>query len=82
MNIIEDDSIPDFPLYIYIYNADGMHNGKISITNQMDLERHMDTDIRNAFLSKCEVRITDVVDNLCWHAVNGKLIFPTPEMMR
>lgn len=76
MNIVEDNSIPDYPMYLYIFNADGMHNGKVTIKNEAELVRYMETDVKKAMWEGREVRITDVMDNLCWHAEHGKVVWP------
>lgn len=76
MNIIEDSSITDFPLYVYIYRPDGYYEGKVTVTDNDSLVQMMDTEVKAAFLAGLEIRITDVCDYICWHAKDKKVIFP------
>lgn len=81
----ERQSIPDYPMYAYIY--DHFYKGewrwkvKHHIENKEQLGRYMQEDVVRALEAKQEVRITDVLDNLIFHAVGGKIIWPTEEMI-
>jgi hypothetical protein len=70
---------PLYPLFIYVYNADGYHSGPQPIDNEIALGVRMQTTIREAFASKREVRITDCGDCMVLHIKNGAIEFPTEQ---
>jgi len=72
----------DFPLYLYEYDAAGCYSEPVPISGRPALEVAMSTIVRRAIDEKREVRITDVGDDMVFHAVNGKIVWPTREAIK
>lgn len=68
----------EFPLFLYIYDLDGMHGGPLDIPTELGLEILMHTAIKPAVKEGREVVITDCLDYCVFHAKDGKVIFPEP----
>lgn len=70
---------PLFPLTLYIYDEQGYHDGGIQIVSEEQLNG-LGTImiIRYAIKRGVEVRMTDPMDLLVFHAKNGKIVFPPP----
>ena len=81
----EADAIPSddmsFPLRLYVYNAEGRHNGGKWLKNDSQLETAMTGPVKAAIAAKREVRITDSGDFLVFHAQGGRIVFPTQEQI-
>lgn len=68
-------SIPAFPLYLYLYRADGYHEGPIEITSKEHLYGAGVQALVHLHIEH-EVRITDVADFLVFHAKGGQILWP------
>jgi len=73
---IVDDAYPLYPMFIYIYNADGTYGEPIQINSEAQLKGPGTIMVlRHAMQSGVEIRITDPGDLLVFHANHGKIIF-------
>lgn len=71
-----------FPLRLYIYDSQGMHDGGIEIASESQLNGPGTRLIVWAAVnSGNEVRITDPDDFLVFHANNGEVLFPVLEAL-
>lgn len=70
----------EFPCFLYIYDANGFHNGKVVIETEAELLEAFKGPIKKAMNEKRQVRIADLLDSLMFHAEDGKIIFPTKAM--
>jgi len=70
----------NFPMFLYLYGADGMHDRPIEIESEEVLNgagvRFM---VRSHIDDGLEVRITDPGDHLVFHAEHGEVVWPTKE---
>lgn len=64
--------------YLYVYNKDGFHNGKVEVLPE-NLENTFLTTIQHARIDKVKVILTDEWDNCMFHMENGVVIFPKPK---
>ncbi len=64
----------EFPLYLYIYDREGYHDGKTVIHNKDELMAAFAGPIRIANLEKREVRITDSGDVMQLWMRNGQMV--------
>jgi hypothetical protein len=79
MKIIPNQDLPEPEMYyLYVYNKDGFHNGKIEVLPD-DLDHTFLTTIRQAQISGVKVTMTDEWDNCVFHMENGQVIFPKPQ---
>ena len=69
----------EFPMFLYIHDHEGFHDGKIKIPDQACLSRVFPEMIAPAIRAGKEVIVTDVMDCCTFHAREGKIIFPSPE---
>lgn len=76
---IPPPSEEEFPMYLYIHNHEGFHDGKLKIPDQAALRRVFPEMITPAIRAKLEVVVTDALDFCIFHAKGGSVIFPTPE---
>jgi hypothetical protein len=74
--MLNDDGC--FPLYGYVYNGSGCYHGPELIQDQEALERFRRREVMPALAEKREIRITDILDCLVFHAKNGRILFPRP----
>lgn len=68
----------EYPMFGYIYNNLGKYGNKHIISNAEELEQFFNKDIIPALSEKREVRITDTLDFMIFHAKGGKVIWPPP----
>lgn len=81
---VEQDAPDDeglYPLRLYVFDADGMHDGGKWLRSESQLSDAMAGPIRVAVEAKREVRITDTGDSLVFHARDGEILFPTREQI-
>jgi len=74
--MLNDDGC--FPLYGYVYNGSGRYLGPELIQDQEALERFRRREVMPALAEKREIRITDILDFLVFHAKGGRVLFPRP----
>jgi hypothetical protein len=71
---------PLYPIRLYIYQPDGMHDGGIEIISEAQLNGPGTRMIlEDAMARGVEIRMTDPADFLVFHADKGKVLFPVPE---
>jgi hypothetical protein len=71
---------PLYPMRLYVYQPDGMHDEGIEITSQSQLNGPGTRMILEAAMARgVEIRMTDPGDFLVFHADKGKVLFPVPE---
>jgi len=68
----------DFPLYGYVYNERGRYHGPMTIQNREELDLFRSREVMLALAEKREIRITDILDCLVFHAKDGRVLFPRP----
>lgn len=79
MNIIPDQDLPEPEVYyLYVYNKDGFHNGKVSVLPE-NLDHTFLTTVRQAQIDMVKVIMTDEWDNCVFHMENGQVLFPKPQ---
>jgi hypothetical protein len=71
-----------FPMSIYVFDDDGKHNGAILIANNVELEEKLDNVAMPMLKTGREVVIADCWDSCVYHAKDGKVIWPTEEMVK
>ena len=77
--IIPDNSLPDPEMYyLYVYEANGYHNGKVEVLPD-NLEVTFQTVVRKAQEDKRKVILTDEWDNCMFHMEDGIVLFPKPQ---
>lgn len=67
---------PLFPLSLYLYNADGYHDGPVPIDSEEALYGPISIIIRGHIASGLEATLTDPSDRCVFHAKDGKVLFP------
>ena len=72
----KDTVAPDYPLFLYEYDADGKYGRPLDLANQPALILAMKTIIRPAIAEKREVLITDGDDCCVFHTKEGIVVFP------
>lgn len=78
MKIIPEDNLSEPEMYyLYVFNHDGYHNGKVEVLPQ-NLDQVFATTVLKAKHDKVKVILTDEWDNTCFHMEDGKVLFPTP----
>ena len=76
--IANDD--PLYPMFLYIYEKDGMHGDPVQINSEAQLHDPGTVMIlKIAMQEKREIRITDPNDFLLFHAQDGKILFDGKE---
>ncbi len=74
--IIPDQDLPEIKMYyLYVYNQDGYHNGKVEVL-PANLDNTFLTTVQQARIDKVKVILTDEWDNCCFHMENGQVLFP------
>jgi len=71
-----EQSRQDFPVFVYIYDANGRYGKPVKVDGFMHLEDIMKGDVATAVREGREVRICDVDDFLVFHAENGTIKHP------
>lgn len=71
----------DYPLHVYEYDAAGYHHGSFRLENKADLERYIRGRFMQLLQMERKVIITDRDDYCCVHAEDGKMVWPTLEML-
>lgn len=59
----------------YCMAVDGTYRDPIEINSEQELKKFLDDNVEKHY----ELRVTDSGDNLCFHVVDKKLIFPIPK---
>lgn len=78
MIVTPEDNLPEPEMYyLYIYNLDGYHNGKVEVLPK-DIEEVFCNTLVKSKKEKRKVIITDEWDNCVFHMENGKVLFPPP----
>ena len=72
---------PVFPMFVYIYEADGTYGDPVQINSEAQLHGP-DTRImiKVAMEQKREIRITDPGDLMLFHAKDGRILFDGKEV--
>ncbi|HEX5481844.1 MAG TPA: hypothetical protein VFZ08_04385 [Terriglobia bacterium] len=73
------ESIPEageFPLLLYIYDLEGFYRGAKYLGNSEELRTAFEREIIPAIREGREVRICDTADYLCFHARDGRILYP------
>lgn len=66
-----------YPIQLYIYNRDGMHDEPIEIVSyEQLLGPGTQLVVRHAVYTGLEVVMTDPQDRCLFHAKHGKVLFP------
>jgi hypothetical protein len=74
--MIVPDDLPDPEMYyLYVFDANGYHNGKVEVLPG-NLEDTFHTVILQAKDEGRKVIVTDEWDNCMFHMENGEVIFP------
>lgn len=73
---------PDYPLFLYLYNENGRYRDAVEIAGETELESAMAGQVRDHIRRRLEVRITNAVDELVFHAQGGKVLWPMKERVR
>jgi hypothetical protein len=74
--IIPEGDLPEPEMYyLYVYNPDGYHNGKVEVLPE-NLDETFQTTVLKAKDEKRKVIITDEWDNCMFHMENGQVLFP------
>lgn len=77
--IIPDQDLPEIKMYyLYVYNQNGYHNGKVEVLPQ-NLDQVFNTTVLQAKHDKVKVILTDEWDNCCFHMEGGEVLFPQPQ---
>lgn len=79
MTEIPPRSEEEFPSYLYVYGADGVHTGKTTIPDEAALRRIFVEVVAPAIRAGQKVIVTDALDFCMFHAEGGQIIFPTAE---
>lgn len=66
----------DAPYFGYIYRPDGYYHGPDTIADDAALQRYLRATAAPAVRAGREVRITDCLDCLIFHATDGKILWP------
>ena len=61
-----------------VYNGNGRYHGPELIQDEEALERFQRREVIPALAEKREIRITDILDFLVFHAKDGRVLFPRP----
>ncbi|HEV2416472.1 MAG TPA: hypothetical protein VGX94_01575 [Terriglobia bacterium] len=69
----EDDG---FPLSLYVYDHKGFYSGAKCLGNSEELKTAFEREIAPAIREGREVRICDGSDFLCFHAKDGRILYP------
>ncbi len=67
----------DFPLRGYLYDRDGLHRGGEWLEDEAALRQFM-VEAEAAMREGREVRVTDALDQLVFHAEHGRIAWPPP----
>lgn len=72
-----------YPIRLYIYDASGHYGAPVEIDDEAHLNSMgIKTVIRMAMDLRREIRMTDPMDRLVFHAVDGSILFPSQEDCR
>lgn len=64
-----------FPMKGYIFNADGTHDGDVTISNPAELDVFFKFPVLQALANRVEIIITDCDDFAVYHAKDGKVLW-------
>jgi hypothetical protein len=79
MKIIPEDNLPEPEVYyLYVYNTNGYHNGKVEVLPD-NIDQVFRTTILQAKHNKVKVIMTDEWDNCVFQMENGEVLFPKPQ---
>jgi len=71
-----------FPVFLYLYGADGKHGGAIILESEEQLNGAGVWFLVRLHIDEGrEVRITDPGDHLLFHAEHGEVVWPTKEVI-
>ncbi len=71
------DNLDSFPMSLYIYDEEGFHPGPILIYSEPQLRSpEIILLLQDAIRREVEIRITDPMDFLVFHADKGIILFP------
>jgi hypothetical protein len=68
-----------YPAHLYIYDESGRYGRPETLVDPQALSVAMFGPVRDAMAQRREVRITDPGDMLVFHAVDGKIVWPTQD---
>lgn len=74
-------SVPNFPLFLYLYDEQGRYGNPTEIGNDAALETAMQIMVRDHISRGLEVRITNLADELMFHSQCGKVLWPTENVV-
>lgn len=66
----------DFPLFLYLYDQQGFYRGAKRLGNRQELKTTFEREVVPAIRERREVRICDTADYLCFHAKDGRVLYP------
>lgn len=69
-----DLSDPEY-YYLYVFNHDGYHNGKVKVMPD-NLDNTFATTVKLAKTQGLKVIMTDEYDNCMFHMEHGEVLFP------
>lgn len=76
-----DDGSPIFPMKVYIFSKDGTYGAPLIVESDDQLwDTRTKAAIREAITRGVEVRVTDPMDFLLFHAKDGKVVFDGKEL--
>lgn len=74
---VVDESLPLFPIKLYLFEPDGRYGAPIFIENLEELNHPGTQMLVKAHIQRgLEVRMTDPMDFCVFHAANGLILFP------
>ncbi len=65
----------EFPCLLYEYDSQGRYGKPVKVDNEDALRDAFLTTIRKALDEKREIRITDMLDMLMFHAKDGRILW-------
>lgn len=68
--------LDEFPLFLYVYDLRGFYRDARSLNNCQELKTAFEREIVPAIREGREVRICDESDFLCFHAKQGRILYP------
>jgi hypothetical protein len=73
MKLLDIDG-PLYPMRVYVYDEDGRYGDPLTVESETELYA-LKATLRDAMKRKMEIRITDPLDFLLFHAKGGEILF-------
>lgn len=64
-----------YPLLVYEYNKEGRYSTPIRLADEAALLTWFEQNLKKILFERRELRITDLGDDLCFHAVGGDIVY-------